>query len=272
MAPAPRTGPRQVTFRLLALVMAAFWGFFFFGLIDLLAFAAGPDFHTSLMLSTGWGLVFLFLVAAPLLAVGMRPHLAAPAALGLVAAVAAAVTAGALLSGSVPHLTVAAGLAATVVLIAAAGDRRRAMWRPSWRRSAVPMVLVAAAAVPWSAYAWAAARSTGANPVADETWGLDHWPIQAALPVALLLGGGARSRAPLGMGRPDLVRRSSHRLARRDLLVRTAPGREPGSTLGRCRRAVGRGLRGHHTRQRRPGRRSRSPRTGPRGGLNGRRD
>jgi hypothetical protein len=57
----------------LAGLLAVFWGFLFYGLIDLLAFAQGPDFHASLLLSTGWGLLFLVLVAGPLVAVAVRP-------------------------------------------------------------------------------------------------------------------------------------------------------------------------------------------------------
>jgi hypothetical protein len=45
-----------------------FWGFFFYGLIDLLACAQGAQFHAALVLSTGWGLLFRFLVARPALA------------------------------------------------------------------------------------------------------------------------------------------------------------------------------------------------------------
>ena len=54
--------------RVAAVVAAAFWGLFFYGLIDLLAFLQGEEFHASLLLSTGWGLLYVFLVAAPLCA------------------------------------------------------------------------------------------------------------------------------------------------------------------------------------------------------------
>src|SRR3954467_9460307 len=72
---------RRLWLRVLAGLFGVFWGFFFYGLIDLLAFAQGEQFHATLLLSTGWGLLFLFLVAAPLLALAVRPSAVSPSAL-----------------------------------------------------------------------------------------------------------------------------------------------------------------------------------------------
>ena len=52
-SPSPQLTARWL--KVLAGLLAVFWGFLFYGLIDLLAFAQGPDFHASLVLSTGWG-------------------------------------------------------------------------------------------------------------------------------------------------------------------------------------------------------------------------
>src|SRR4051795_7241776 len=46
--------------------LALVWGLFLYGVVDLLAFLQGEEFHDSILLSTGWGLLFLFLVAGPL--------------------------------------------------------------------------------------------------------------------------------------------------------------------------------------------------------------
>ena len=100
-----------------AAVLGLFWGFFFYGLIDLLAFAQGEEFHGALALSTGWGLVFLFLVAGPLFALSVRASAVSPSALAQVALVAAAVLAAAVLSSSPRHLFVSAGLIATVAAL-----------------------------------------------------------------------------------------------------------------------------------------------------------
>jgi hypothetical protein len=50
----------------------------------------------------------------------------------------------------------------------------------------VPGLLVVAAAGPACAYAWISARTTGSGTTTDDTWSLDHWPVQAAFPLAVL--------------------------------------------------------------------------------------
>jgi len=57
----------------------------------------------------------------------------------------------------------------------------------TWRWSTAPGALVILAVAPCCAYAWTSARTTGGAQLTDDTWGLDHWPVQAALPLALLL-------------------------------------------------------------------------------------
>jgi hypothetical protein len=176
---------RRLPTRSLAVLLAVFWGFAFYGLIDLLAFAQGPDFHAALVLSTGWGLLFLVLVAGPLGAVVVRPGTRATA-VGQVAVVAVAVAVAAALSGSGRHLVVAGGLLASAVALAAGGPvapaAARAGRRPSWPAG----LLVLLAAGPACAYAWTAARTTGSGTLTDDTWSLDHWPVQAAFPLAVL--------------------------------------------------------------------------------------
>ena len=48
--------------RVLALLFAVFWGYVFFGLIDLLVPLLDPEFHDVLVLEAGWGLLFVVLV------------------------------------------------------------------------------------------------------------------------------------------------------------------------------------------------------------------
>ena len=178
---------RAVLVRVAAGALAIGWGFFFFGLTDLLAFAQGPDYHRAMLLSTGWGLLFLFLVAAPLMAAAVAPRTLAPAAVCQVTAAAAAVALAAVVSGSPRQLGVAAGLAVTASVVLALDGGLAALRRLRWRAAAGPAVLVVVAAGPLAAYAWHSAQSTGSSPVSSYTAGLDHWPIQAALPLAVLL-------------------------------------------------------------------------------------
>ena len=191
-------GVRRTAVRVVTTVLAVFWGFLFFGLIDLLAFLQGPDFHDSILLSTGWGLVFLVLVAAPLAAVAVKPQIGSAAAEVSAVAVAVAIAAG--LSSSPKHLWVTLGLLVTVGAVAALS--RVGPLPVSWRWSAGPVLLVALAVVPAASYAWTAARTTGTGVTTDDTAGLDHWPIQAALPIALLLIAALAAGHPLGWRLP----------------------------------------------------------------------
>jgi hypothetical protein len=192
---------RRLSARVLAGLLAVFWGFAFYGLIDLLAFAQGPDFHAALVLSTGWGLLFLVLVAAPLGAVVVRVR-AWLTAVCEVAVVAAAVAVAAVLSGSPRHLLVAGALLATSAVLAAlrptvpgtAGTDRRTSW--------TTRLLVVLAAGPACAYAWTAARTTGSGTLTDDTWGLDHWPVQAAFPLAVLGVAALAAARPAGRQLP----------------------------------------------------------------------
>jgi hypothetical protein len=191
----------QLHARVLAGALAIFWGFLFYGLIDLLAFAQGPDFHASLVLSTGWGLLFLVLAAGPLVSVAVRPGTRATAA-GQVAVAALAVGVAAALSGSPRHLLVAGALLATAAVLAAVRPPTSAPARATRRTPWAPGLLVVLAAVPACAYAWTAARTTGSGTLTDDTWGLDHWPVQAAFPLAVLGVAALAAARPAGWQLP----------------------------------------------------------------------
>src|SRR3954447_17781831 len=116
-AAAGRTQGGGVLMRVLAALLAMFWGLAFYGVIDLLAFAEGAEFHATLLLSTGWGLFFLLVVATPLVAMCIRPSALAPSALAQVALAGAALILTATVGGSPRHLTAAAALLVTVALV-----------------------------------------------------------------------------------------------------------------------------------------------------------
>jgi hypothetical protein len=172
--------------RVSASLFALFWGYLFYGLIDLLMPFGDRTFHQSLLLETGWGLVFVFLVAAPLIAAAVRPHVALPVALQQLVLVAAAVIVAAVMSASPRHLLIASGLLFTVLVIAR--GHAPSLLTPSRRWSWAPAALVIAAAVPWFIYAATSASAyRDEGPPIDLTWEFNHWPIQAALPVAVVL-------------------------------------------------------------------------------------
>ena len=181
----PASPAKRLPARVLGGLLAVFWGFLFYGLIDLLAFAQGPDFHAALVLSTGWGLLFLVLVAAPLGAVVVRPGTWVTAVCQVVV-VGAAMAVAAALSGSPRHLLIAGGLLATAGVLAALRPTTPGRAQAPRRQSSVSGLLVVAAAGPACAYAWISARTTGSGTTTDDTWSLDHWPVQAAFPLAVL--------------------------------------------------------------------------------------
>jgi hypothetical protein len=173
--------------RIAAAIGAIFWGFLFFGLIDLLAFLQGDEFHATLLLSTGWGLLFLFLVAAPLVVVAAAPAYAGVSALAEVVAVALALAVAAALSGSPRHLLATAGLLMTAGLVAAFASKPRPHMQLDWRPSWPALAVVVAGAGPLAYYAWTAARTTGTSTITDDSVGLDHWPVQSAVAIAAVL-------------------------------------------------------------------------------------
>ena len=76
---------------------ALLWGFFFYGLIDLLVrFVPFDDFYETYLLETGWGVLYFILVTVPLLSVMFVPALTSPvtqvALAGCAVAVAAVLT------------------------------------------------------------------------------------------------------------------------------------------------------------------------------------
>src|SRR5947209_19775026 len=92
-------------------VLALFSGLVFFGIVDLLAFLQGEEFHDTILLSTGWGLLFLFLVAGPLVVVCLGRGTWSAAATLEMTAVAVALVAAAVLSSTPRFLLAALGVA-----------------------------------------------------------------------------------------------------------------------------------------------------------------
>jgi hypothetical protein len=166
--------------RVVAVGAAVFWGFLFFGLVDLMTpFTLGAAWADHYLMETGWGLLYLVLVTVPLVVLVVSPG--SPVALLQLVLVAVAVATGAVLARSPEHLLPAVGLLVNAGALAALSPPR------GLGPLGPPRFLVALAAVavlPAAAYAWDMARATE-NP--EETWGLDHYPAQAAFAVAVVL-------------------------------------------------------------------------------------
>jgi hypothetical protein len=184
---APSHQPQAHLVRVIALLLAVFWGYVFFGVYDLFVFLQGSGFHESFHLETGWGLFFLFIVAAPLIAVTFAPETVLPAALQQVLLACVALAVAAVLSASPKHLLPAAGLGATTALVAAVSARVRVARAIRRRWSWGPGAFVVVGAGPWFAYALAMAETARARRHVSLTWSLNHWPVQAALAVGIVL-------------------------------------------------------------------------------------
>lgn len=172
---------------------ALFWGFFWFGLIDLLVVIEQDEiFHRDYILESGWGLLFLVLVAVPLVVLTIHPG--SPVAVTQLAVVTAAVIIGGLLRPAWPQVLNGLGLLVTVVLVAWTGDGRLV----SWRRPDLALSVLAVVAVPAAAaYGFGLLRNTVVEE--DITNGVSHWPMQASLALAIvgLVGLAAVTRARL---------------------------------------------------------------------------
>jgi hypothetical protein len=173
-----------------------FWGYIFFGITDLIVpFAGLPEFYDHYLIETGWGLLFTVLVAVPLVVLAVRPELFH--ASKQIAVVSVAIAIPALLTPALPgHLLTAVGLALTYFAYVGAirqssAVARNAPYVERPRRTSAEQVrswgLVLIGAIGAIAYAldmMAAARS--ARYPLDKTWDLDHWPMQAAVGLAIV--------------------------------------------------------------------------------------
>jgi len=166
--------------RVLAGVLAAFWGLAWFGLIDLLtAVLRDPDFTHGYALEMGWGLFHLVLVAGPLVALVVRPRGQVPVA--MLAVATAAVLLAALWGWSGRVALEGLGLLVTTLLM---GGRPSI---PRVRPALVPAVLalVAVSFALWYAATWV--NAIDLTPSLDDiTNGVSHYPLQGAFGFALV--------------------------------------------------------------------------------------
>jgi hypothetical protein len=179
--------------RIVAGAGALFWGFFWFGLIDLLVVVEQDQiFYQDYILESGWGLLFLVLVAVPLVVLTISPGSAV--SVTQLTVVATAVIVGGLLRPAWPQLLNGLGLLVTVAVVAWVGHGRLV----SWHRPDLALSVLAVAALP-AAVAYGYPLVTNTVVEEDITNGVSHWPMQASLALAIvgLVGLAAVTRARL---------------------------------------------------------------------------
>jgi hypothetical protein len=187
-------GRYKVAARVVAGAAAVFWGFFWFGLIDLLVVVLqDAEFHQHYLLESGWGLLYLVLVGVPLVVLAVRPG--QPAALAQLAVVALAVVLVGLWRPAWPQVWNGLGLTLTVVVLTWLG--RRQLDRP--HRPDPWLALLAVVGVP-AAVAYGAPLIGNTTDLEDITNGVSHYPMQASLAYAVVglvaLAAFTRSRLP----------------------------------------------------------------------------
>jgi hypothetical protein len=185
---------RTTTARVVAALAAVLWGFFWFGVIDLLVVVIQDDrFHEHYLVESGWGLLYLVLVAVPYVVLVVRPG--QPVAVAQLWVCSVAVLFGGAWAWQLPPLLNGLGLLASTALVAWLGratvPRRR---RPGPVEGVLAALSVPAAVV----YGWPLARNRTLTE--DITNGVSHFPMQAALGLAVaglaLLAAVTASRLP----------------------------------------------------------------------------
>jgi hypothetical protein len=185
---------RHFAGRVVAVVAAVFWGFLWFGLIDLLVVVEQDHaFREHYLFESGWGLLYSVLVTVPLVVLAIRPG--EPVALTQLIVVTLAVLIGAGWGAAWPQLWNGLGLLLTVCLLAVLARGRLTRWRrPDPALSVLALVGLPAAV----AYGAPLARNT--TDVEDITNKVSHYPMQASLALAVVglvaLAALTRSRLP----------------------------------------------------------------------------
>lgn len=185
-----RVPPAGVAARVWAALMVPFWTVLpGMGLIDLQTmFFEGGFYADSVGLMVSWGVFFTILVGLPFGWAAARPAQTLPV-VALLALCAVTVLLGAVLGSQWEPAGVAVLLAATALPLAPTALRQGSV--EGVRMRVRPAVLALAAVMTPFAYRYAAdAFAAARNDPSPEPWktnGVDHWPVQGSLAIALVL-------------------------------------------------------------------------------------
>jgi hypothetical protein len=190
-----------------AAIAALLWGFFFFGLVDLLVrFVPFDDFYDYYLLETGWGVLYFILITVPLLSVAFVPTITSPVSQVTIAGVAVGLAA--LFTGVGIQLLPAGVLVLIALILTVLGGRRadrpllpeRPHVRLASRIDIPTLVLTVVATAPliWFSVTMVSSARAGLYPNDDISAGFNHWPMQAALPLAILGGAGLTALHQVG--------------------------------------------------------------------------
>jgi hypothetical protein len=182
------TGGHGLGTRVLAAGSGFLWAFVFMGLVDLaVPMEETPGFYDSYLLETGWGVLYTFLVGGAFLSLALRPGMVMP--LVQIVLIAGCVAVTAVAAGSWVQLVPACLLVVNGYVFVLL-DRYHERFPANWYRSRLDLVVgaVAVTLVPPAvmfAVDMVNGYREGRPPVDDDTWGIDHWPMQAAMALAV---------------------------------------------------------------------------------------
>lgn len=177
---------RRRAVKTLAWFMVVLAAVLFFGLIDLgtVFGLSDPAYVWAVPLEASWGVLFTFLIAGSYVWIALVParSWSAVVQLGIVAA-AVAVASAAGLDGR--PLWVAVPIAGSAVLFAWLTREAAGAFPHVWSPSLAYLLLAVAGVLIWVPYALHALAASREGTLGDETWGIDHWPVQGAAGLAL---------------------------------------------------------------------------------------
>lgn len=180
----PRPLPRLV--KPLAWIMAGVTSVLLFGIIDLSTLPgwANPAYQWPVPLEVSWGSFFTFVLAGSYVWIALSPRDPWPATvqLGVAAAALFLSTIVGLDARPLPIAALVAGSATLFALLTRkVSDALPRLWSLSW-----PYLFLAVAGAPmWLIYALRALDMSRQGKQGDDTWGIEHWPVQGALGLTL---------------------------------------------------------------------------------------
>jgi hypothetical protein len=158
-----------------------------FGVVDLVtALAPGPEWESLRMLEAGWGIVFGIVIPIALAAQTRRGGGPVAAVQQLVVLTASLALATLLTTRTREWLLVLA-LAASTAVVAAVHPARSRVFAAGGTTDRVLAALATLAVVPAAIYAERVAANRRAGVLGDNTLGFEHWTVQSALPICLVL-------------------------------------------------------------------------------------
>lgn len=180
---------RLVLARIVAVLFALVAALVLMGLIDLLTLPGWVDqrYEWEVPLEASWGSLFTFFLAGAYLFVALRPCSPWPAFVQLaISALALLVAAAAGVDWRPLWLALGVALSGFVLWLLLG---RPAVAVRAGRQVGWPMLAVAVVGIPlWVPYALTAFETSRAGVLGTITQGIEHWPVQGATGVALVLG------------------------------------------------------------------------------------